>query len=263
MQPPDPYPQYSQQERQQQNTSWGSPPQWQQPIPPQQQWYPQHPPYQPPMQQYPPYQQPPTPTKKSHKTLYIVLGVVVGVVLLPLLGCIGISALEAGGSMAVQQAANSTATQTAQFPSTQTTQPVNILTPSKTYAQFGDGMFQVGKDIQPGTYRTRVGSPGCYYARLRGFNTTEIISNDNTDAPAIITIVPTDIAFESRNCGTWAKDLSAITTSKTSFGDGMFIVGTDIEPGTYRNSGSVGCYYAILSAFDTQAISSNDNTDTV
>src|SRR5438067_18001 len=81
------------------------------------------------------------------------------------------------------------------------TQPVNILTPSKTYAQFGDGMFQVGKDIQPGTYRTRVGSPGCYYARLRGFNTTEIISNDNTDAPAIITIVPTDIAFESRNCG--------------------------------------------------------------
>src|SRR5438046_6638166 len=36
----------------------GSPPQWQQPIPPQQQWYPQHPPYQPPMQQYPPYQQP-------------------------------------------------------------------------------------------------------------------------------------------------------------------------------------------------------------
>ena len=98
-------------------------------------------------------------------------------------------------------------------------------------------MFQVGKDIQAGTYRTRVGSPGCYYARLSAFDTQAIISNDDTDAVAIITIAATDKAFESRNCGTWTKDLSAITTSKTSFGDGIFIVGTDIEPGTYKNSG--------------------------
>ena len=66
-------------------------------------------------------------------------------------------------------------------------------------------MFQVGKDIQAGTYRTRVGSPGCYYARLSAFDTQAIISNDDTDAVAIITIAATDKAFESRNCGTWTK----------------------------------------------------------
>ena len=124
-------------------------------------------------------------------------------------------------------------------------------------------MFQVGKDIQPGTYRTRVGSTNCYYARLNAFDTTAIISNDNTDAPAVVTILATDTAFQSQNCGTWTNDLSAITVSKTSFSDGIFIVGTDIMPGTYRNSGSTGCYYARLSAFDTSAIISNDNTDAV
>jgi len=135
--------------------------------------------------------------------------------------------------------------------------------PIDNHPHFGDGMFQVGKDIQAGTYRTRVGSTGCYYARLRGFDTQEIISNDNTDAPAVITIAATDKAFESKNCGTWTKDLSAITSSKTSFSDGIFIVGTDIKAGTYKSSGSSGCYYARLNAFDTQAIISNDNTDSV
>ena len=77
-----------------------------------QQWYPQQPQYQLPMQSYPPYQQSPTPQKKSHKTLFFVLGVIVGVVLLPLLGCIIISTLVAGKSLVTQQATNTMATQT-------------------------------------------------------------------------------------------------------------------------------------------------------
>ncbi len=134
------------------------------------------------------------------------------------------------------------------------------------YAHFGDGTFVVGKDIQPGTYRTREASPGCYYARLKGFGGTvdDIIANDNTDYPAIVTISRTDKGFESENCGTWTKDLSAITHSKTSFGDGMYIVGTDIKPGTYKSSGQSGCYYARLSGFGgtIDDIIANDNTDT-
>ena len=78
-----------------------------------QQWYPQQPQYQLPMQPYPPYQKSPTPPKKSHKTLFFVLGVIVGVVMLPLLGCIIISTLVAGKSLVTQQASNTMATQTA------------------------------------------------------------------------------------------------------------------------------------------------------
>jgi hypothetical protein len=143
--------------------------------------------------------------------------------------------------------------------------PQSQPTTTKAYPHFGDGTFVVGKDIQPGTYRTRVASPGCYYARLKGFGGTvdDILANGNTDFPAIVTIAATDKGFQSEGCGTWTKDLSAITTSKTSFGDGMYIVGTDIQPGTYKSSGQQGCYYARLSGFSgsTDDIIANDNTD--
>jgi hypothetical protein len=152
---------------------------------------------------------------------------------------------------------------------TPTQKPKPTATPSPTpvpYAHFDDGTFIVGKDIQPGTYRTRDASSGCYYARLKGFggSVDDIIANDNTDFPAIVTIVSSDKGFQSGNCGDWTKDLSSITTSKTTFSDGMYIVGTDIKPGTYKSSGQTGCYYARLSGFGntTDDILANDNTDT-
>ena len=78
----------------------------------------------------------------------------------------------------------------------------------------------------------------------------EILSNEATDAPSIVTIEPTDVGFQSRRCGTWTQDLSPITTSTTSFADGTYFGDTDIEPGTYRSSGSSGCYYARLAGFN-------------
>lgn len=137
--------------------------------------------------------------------------------------------------------------------------------PPSTVPHFGSGTFSVGADIQPGTYRTRVGSSGCYYARLSGFGGTlsEIITNANTDAPAVITIAPTDKGFTSSGCGTWTQDLSKITTNSTSFTDGIFIIGTDVDSGTYQNSGSGGCYYSRLNGFGgtVSEIISNENTD--
>jgi hypothetical protein len=132
---------------------------------------------------------------------------------------------------------------------------------------FSDGTYEVGKEIQPGTYRTRKASSGCYYARLSGFGNAfgDIITNENTDAPAIITIEATDKGFTSKRCGVWTQDLSAITSDKTTFGDGMYIVGTDIEPGQYKNSGQDGCYFARLANFTggMGGIISNENTDDV
>ena len=138
-------------------------------------------------------------------------------------------------------------------------------TPNPKFAQFGDGIHSVGTEIKSGTYRTRSGSSGCYFARLKGFGGTleEVIANENTDAPAVVTIAATDKGFESTRCGTWTQDLSAITTSPTSFGDGDYIVGTDITAGTYRSSGNPGCYYARLRGFShtLDDVISNANTD--
>lgn len=179
--------------------------------------------------------------------------------------CAGIVQGISGGSNAAgssNQAASSSTNATAA--PTATRGPT--ATPTPSYAHFDDGTFQVGKDVQPGTYRTRAGSSGCYYARLKGFGGTvdDIIANNNTDAPAVITISASDKGFESQNCGTWTKDLSQITTSKTTFDDGIFIVGTDITPGTYKNTGGQNCYYARLSGFggSLDEIIANNNIDT-
>lgn len=117
--------------------------------------------------------------------------------------------------------------------------------------QFKDGTYVVGKDIQAGTYRTRRAASGCYYSRLNGFSgqLEDINSNELTNAASVVTIMESDKGFKSSGCGTWTQDLSAITTSRTSFGDGTFIVGTDIDAGTYRNSGGSTCYYSRLSGF--------------
>lgn len=152
--------------------------------------------------------------------------------------------------------------------SPQVVSPTEVVPPVKevpVYAQFSDGMYVVNTDIKPGTYRTREASSGCYYSRLGGFSggLSDIISNNNTDDPTIITISASDKGFQSVRCGTWTQDLSAITTDKTIIENGTFIVGTDILPGTYKSTASSGCYYSRLKGFsDTLSdILSNDNTD--
>ena len=135
-----------------------------------------------------------------------------------------------------------------------------------TAVQFKDGTFIIGKDIQAGTYRTRKAASGCYYSRLNGFSgeLEDINANELTNAPAIVTIDASDKGFKSSGCGTWTQDLSAITTSRTSFGDGILIVGTDIDAGTYKNSGDSTCYYSRLNGFsgELEDIISNELTST-
>ena len=119
------------------------------------------------------------------------------------------------------------------------------------FIEIGDGTHHVGADVQPGTYRTRLPSPNCYWARLSGFggSRAEVIANDNDPAPIVITIAPTDKGFQTSGCAPWTSDLSAITKSRTSFGDGEFIVGTDVVPGIYRAPGGSDCYWARLKGF--------------
>jgi len=120
---------------------------------------------------------------------------------------------------------------------------------------FGDGIHVVGVDIQPGTYRAAAMSGFCYWERKSGFGATldEIISNAFTDIPQVVTIAPTDAGFESDGCGPWTSDLSPITFEPwASFGDGVYIVGTDsdIAAGTWRSSAFTGsCYWERKNGF--------------
>lgn len=67
-----------------------------------------------------------------------------------------------------------------------------------------DGVYLVGKDIVPGTYRTAGGS-SCYWQRSSGtsgdFN--EILANGAEGGQAIVTIAASDVAFTTQRCGTW------------------------------------------------------------
>lgn len=72
--------------------------------------------------------------------------------------------------------------------------------------KIGDGIHLVGKDITPGTYRTD-GGEWCYWERKAGLSGTlgDIIANDNSveKRQIYVSIEPSDVAFESKRCGTW------------------------------------------------------------
>jgi hypothetical protein len=67
----------------------------------------------------------------------------------------------------------------------------------------GNGLYLVGRDIQPGTYQTpgvADGAGECYYARLSSTNTSDIIDNNGTTGPNVVTVSPGDVALEVDGC---------------------------------------------------------------
>jgi hypothetical protein len=73
-----------------------------------------------------------------------------------------------------------------------------------------DGTYRVGIDIVPGTYRSGGPSPqgesDCYWARLKSLNASDIIKNNISAGPQVVTIEPSDTAFATRSCLPWQKD---------------------------------------------------------
>lgn len=77
--------------------------------------------------------------------------------------------------------------------------------PLDTEGWIRDGTWEVGVDIEPGTYRNS-GSEGCYWERLDGFSgdSSYRIANGFPDGdPDIVTILPSDAGFHSEDCGRW------------------------------------------------------------
>ncbi|MEV6115762.1 hypothetical protein AB0L59_25455 [Streptomyces sp. NPDC052109] len=78
----------------------------------------------------------------------------------------------------------------------------------KKAAISGDGEYQVGSDVKPGTYRTRDNADDmCYWERAKDAEqgTDSIIANDNVTGTAVVTISPSDAYFKTTGCGAWKK----------------------------------------------------------
>ena len=127
--------------------------------------------------------------------------------------------------------------------------PTPTLKPTPEPVNFRKGTHIVGEDIEPGLYRTE--GEVTYWARLSGFSgeISEVLANEAfQDGPIIVEILKTDKGFESQGAGLWYLiDDSYIPEPLTEFGDGYYIVGKDIEPGTYRSDGAE--YWARLKDF--------------
>lgn len=115
---------------------------------------------------------------------------------------------------------------------------------------FGPGTYLVNDDIEPGRYRSESGVT--YFERLSGLSGEfdDIIANAALPSgPVIVDIKSSDMAFKTEGSGTWyLLDDSYQPEVKTTFSDGWWIVGVDIEPGNYRTQDDVQ-YWARLSGF--------------
>jgi hypothetical protein len=82
--------------------------------------------------------------------------------------------------------------------------PVKETAPASPASEFGDGTYQVGVHIKPGTYRAD-GEGTCYWARLSDFSQdlNGIITNGNN--PTTIEISKSDAGFTTTGCGTWTR----------------------------------------------------------
>ena len=87
-------------------------------------------------------------------------------------------------------------------PYSPTTSPTTA-TPTVKGKKFFDGIWIVGRDIEPGLYQTQ--TAGCYWARLSGLSGSrdDVVENGTTPGPSYVSISRTDYAFESRDCKEW------------------------------------------------------------
>lgn len=133
------------------------------------------------------------------------------------------------------------------------------LTPIVTPGQpFGDGTYLVGVDVAPGRYLASEPGNWCYWTRLGSFGGDTSFGYDTPDdiigsgsSLAIVDIFETDVGFRTSGCGTWSDVGRGLSELQRSFGDGTYIVGTDIAPGRYFANAPPGrCEWDRLDAFD-------------
>jgi hypothetical protein len=135
---------------------------------------------------------------------------------------------------------------------------------------FPAGTYLVGRDISPGIYVGEASTDimdSCYWARLGGVSgdVNDLHSNDNALGLYYVKILESDFAFRTA-CGmTIIEDVPAQDEFLTSLEPGTYIIGRDIEAGTYRGEAGSdileSCYWARLAGVsgDMNELLANDN----
>lgn len=126
-----------------------------------------------------------------------VLGVMLGAALTG-----GGSSTTAGGATATRTVTAPAKTVTAQVPAAK----APAAAPAASFP--GDGTYEVGVDVKPGTYKSaKPASGNCYWARLKGDSgqLADIIANNNSSGPSVVTIKSTDKVFQTTGCEDWVR----------------------------------------------------------
>jgi hypothetical protein len=93
---------------------------------------------------------------------------------------------------------------------------------------------KVGVDIEPGRYLS-TGTATCYWERVKSFGGTldDIIVNGAPSGDhVIVDVAASDAGLRTQGCD--FRPYAPPAAPATSFGDGDWLVGSDIAPGTYR-----------------------------
>ena len=139
-------------------------------------------------------------------------------------------------------------------------------TPTLVPATFGDGRYRVGTDVAPGRYRAVAPTEECEWQRLRSFDgpseswlDDDVIGSGSGFTIPFVDIAPSDLGFVSSGCGEWVSDLSPRITPDRPFGDGVWLVGSEIAPGRYRTAEPVmDCGWWRLSGFSGEYFHTGD-----
>ncbi len=160
-------------------------------------------------------------------------------------------------------------TTTTRAPTTTTTRAPTTTTtvPSWLLGVLDAGAYAVGVDIEPGVYRFLI-EQSCYWERVSGFSGEfdDIIANDNSAGYFIVEIKSSDAGFGIDCSPLVVESLESIlgerlTPESSEIWMGVYEVGVDIEPGTYRLSADSSCYWERVSGFSGEFgdIIANDN----
>ena len=133
------------------------------------------------------------------------------------------------------------------------------------------GTYTVGSEIAPGIYVGHAGASlfdSCYWERLSGVSGTfdDIMANANATGQFYLEVQPTDKYLKTDCEITPLEYWPAPAQPLTEIGPGMYLVGRDIAPGTYRgeagNDVMSSCYWERLSGLSAEFddLIANDNS---
>lgn len=80
----------------------------------------------------------------------------------------------------------------------------NVTVPGRELTAFGDGAWQVGVDVVPGTY-TSTGGPDCRYALRAAVTGGDIAASTVAQGPATVVLAADTGYVETSGCATWRR----------------------------------------------------------